>query len=52
MTPVVPVHPVVPDSKPGFWSSWLPPPPPPEIVHVNVAEPVALVVSFAVAVTE
>ena len=26
--------------------------PPPEIVHVNVAEPVALVVSFAVAVTE
>src|SRR5258707_1045440 len=53
MTPVEAAHVVAPDSKPGltsFWPEQVPPPPVPEIVHENVAEPVALVVSFAVTV--
>ncbi len=55
MTPDDAVHGAAdPVSKPGLPSFWpglpQPPPPPPPIVHVNVVEPDALVVSLAVTV--
>src|SRR5215469_18469239 len=54
MTPAVEVHGAAePVSKPGLASSWAAVQPPPGVVMVQVklAEPVALVVSWAVTVT-
>ena len=56
MTPLVAVHPVEPDSKPGLVSFWPVlvqplPPPEPDTVQLNVALPEAPVLSLAVTVT-